>query len=170
MQEHGIAQTGPASEQTGQPTSELASELAQAYAAAHYFVTIGHREWLFCVGQEARDIERELDAASYLFVTAWNPPPEAASTDQNMAADQRLQSRLHEGGYRHHSSLGCNAQGGAVEYGWVVLDIGLEAADALAREFGQAGTLYWRRGEPVRLRMLWPRPANGGDGEFTDWA
>ena len=83
---------------------------------------------------------------------------------------QRLQQRLRESGYSHLSSLGSNAQGGAVEYGWVVLDPSLETADAWAREFGQAGTLYWRQGEPVRLRMLWPRPHDLPDGPFIDWA
>lgn len=97
------------------------TELARAYAAAHYFVTIGHREWLFGVGQLAEDIERQLGATSYLFITAWNPAPHAASVDENMAADQRLQLRLRESGYSHYSALGSNAQGGAVEYGWIVL-------------------------------------------------
>ena len=148
----------------------LTAELAVAYACAHYFVTIGHREWLFGVGQPAEDIDRQLGAGSYLFITAWNPPPGTASLAENLAADQRLQQRLRESGYSHLSSLGSNAQGGAVEYGWVVLDPSLETADAWAREFGQAGTLYWRQGEPVRLRMLWPRPHDLPDGPFIDWA
>lgn len=158
MQEHDILATG------------LTTQLARAYASAHYFVTVGHREWLFCVGQQAEDIERELDAGSYLFITAWNPASQETSVAQNMATDQRLQSKLQEGRYQYHSSLGCNAQGGAVEYGWIVLDMPLATADALAREFGQAGTLYWQRGEAVRLRMLRPRPAAWTDGEFIDWA
>jgi hypothetical protein len=143
--------------------------LATAYALAHYFVTIGHREWLFGVGQTAADIERELGAQHYLFITAWNPPSKPATSAENLAADERLQARLKEAGFRHHSALGCNAQGGAVEYGWMVLDVPLEGGDALAREFGQAGTLYWQRGEPVRLRMLSPRPAVIDDQPHIDW-
>lgn len=156
----------------GNPThdSQQTAELATAYALAHYFVTIGHREWLFGVGQQAEDIERQLGASHYLFITAWNPPPEAASVAENMEADQRLQARLKESGLAHHSALGSDARGGAVEYGWVVLDVPLETGDAWAREFGQAGTLYWRHGEPVRLRMLWQRPANLPDQDFIDWA
>ncbi len=152
------------------PDGKQVAELARAYAAAHYFVTIGHREWLFGVGQPAEDIERQLGAGSYLFITAWNPPPGTASPAENLAADQRLQQRLRESGYSHLSSLGSNAQCGAVEYGWVVLDLSLETADAWARVFGQAGTLYWRQGEAVRLRMLWPRPHDLPDGPFIDWA
>ena len=145
------------------------AELATAYAAAHYFVTIGHREWLFGVGQMAEDIERELGAECYLFITAWNPAPNAATVSQNMAADEHLQARIREGRFRHHSSLGSNAQGGAVEYGWLVLDVPAETGDAWARQFGQAATLYWKRGEAVRLRMLWPRPPDVADRPCIDW-
>jgi hypothetical protein len=154
----------------GEDRESQMAALATAYALAHYFVTIGHREWLFGVGQHAPDIERELGAGQYLFITAWNPPSSANTTTENLAADERLQARLKEAGFRHHSALGCNAQGGAVEYGWVVLDVPLESGDALAREFGQAGTLYWQRGELVRLRMLWPRPAGIDDRPYIDWA
>ena len=153
----------------GEKREPQMATLATAYALAHYFVTIGHREWLFGVGQHAADIERELGARHYLFITAWNPPSSPTSTAENMAADERLQARLKQAGFQHHSALGCNAQGGAVEYGWVVLDVPLESGDALAREFRQAGTLYWQRGERVRLRMLGPRPAGCDDQPHTDW-
>lgn len=154
----------------GENNEPQVAELATAYALAHYFVTIGHREWLFGVGQLALDIERELGAGQYLFITAWNPPSRPTTVAGNLAADERLQTRLKEAGFQHHSALGCNAQGGAVEYGWVVLDVPLDSADELAREFGQAGTLYWRRGEPVCLRMLWPRPAGIDEQPHIDWA
>ncbi len=150
-------------------TTERSAPLATAYAAAHYFVTIGHREWLFCVGQQAEDIERQLGAEHYLFITAWNPPLAAATHAQNLAADQRLQAQFQGTGYRCHSALGSDARGGAVEHGWVVLDVQRETADAWAREFGQAATLYWRRGEAVRLRMLWPRPQDMPDHPHIDW-
>ena len=154
----------------GVPDSGLAARLAAEYTAAHYFVTIGHREWLFGVGQRAEDIERELDAESYLFITAWNPAPLIVSPDENTAADERLRERLQEGGFEHHSALGSNAQGGAVEYGWVVLDVPVASCEAWAREFTQAGILYWRRGEPVRLRMMYARPAEVFDHPHIDWA
>lgn len=154
----------------GKYDEALTAELAEAYACAHYFVTIGHREWLFGVGQLAGDIERQLGAASYTFITAWNPAPDAASVAENMQADLRLQARLKQTGHTHHSSLGSNAQGGAIEYGWVVLDMTAEASDALAREFNQAGLLHWHQGEPVRLRMLWPQPTGTTDDPCVDWA
>jgi hypothetical protein len=144
--------------------------LATTYALAHYFVTVGHREWLFSVGQPAADIERELGAGCYLFITAWNPAPSAPTAGENRAADARLQAQLKETGFHHHSALGCNAQGGAVEHGRLVLDVPLETGDGLARDFGQAGVLYWRRGEPVRLRMMSPQPPETADRPHIDWA
>lgn len=146
------------------------AQLAQAYAAAHYFVTIGRREWLFRVGQQAEDIERQLEGATYLFITAWNPAPEAATPAENLQADDRLEALIRDSGLPHYRSLGSNAQGGAVEYGWLVLDTPESLADAWGREFGQAATLFWRRGQAVRLRMLWPRPAELADDPHTDWA
>jgi hypothetical protein len=149
-------------------TEDLA-KLAAAYAAAHYFVTIGHREWLFGVGQLAEDIERELAAEDYLFITAWNPPASSPTPAENTAADEHLQGLIQQGRFQHCSALGSNAQGGAVEYGWVVLDVPVETGDSWARELGQAGTLYWKRNEPVRLRMLAPRPAGAAAEPHIDW-
>ncbi len=150
------------------PEAEKA-RLALAWKAAHYFVSIGHDEWLYKAGQTAPDVERQLGAGRYLFITAWNPPPGERDRADNRAADERLQSRLHALRLRHYPSLGCNAQGGAIERGWLVLDCPLEQADALGREFGQGGTLAWRAGEPVRLRMLWARPDCAQEDPHTDW-
>ena len=144
--------------------------LAVDYAAAHYFVTIGHKEWLFRVGQHAEDIERQLEGTTCLFITAWNPAPEAATPAENRQADERLQALIGESGLPHNRALGSDAQGGAVEYGWLVLDAPESLADHWGREFGQAATLYWHKGQAVRLRMLWPRPAGLADDLYTDWA
>lgn len=151
-------------------TAEQTAYLALDYAAAHYFVTIGHKEWLFCVGQHAEDIERQLEGKTYLFITAWNPAPEAATLAENLQADERLEALIRDSGLPHYRSLGSNAQGGAVEYGWLVVDAPESLADHWGREFGQAATLYWHRGQAVRLRMLWPRPAGLADDPHTDWA
>lgn len=145
------------------------ARLATAWAAAHYFVTLGRKEWLFCTGQHAPEIERQMMAERYLFITAWNPPPGESARELNDAAHERLQQRLHALALSFHPALGCNSQGGMVEYGLFVLDASLEQADALAREFGQGGTLYWQAGQPVRLRMMWPRPPQADGDAHTDW-
>ena len=56
-----------------------------------------------------------------------------------------------------------------LEHGCLVLEATLAQADALAKEFGQGGTLCWSAGEPVRLRMMWPRPPQADDDPHTDW-
>ena len=40
---------------------------------------------------------------------------------------------------------------------------------ALARRFGQLGTLSWRRGEPIRLRMYTTRPVAVEAHDQIDW-
>ncbi len=111
-------------------------ELAQLYAAAHYFVVVGRQEWLFQVGQSAEDVERQLEAGSYQFVTAWNPHSHPGGEQRNLEAGDALEQRLLETGLTIHRALGCNAQGGAVEHGWLVLDVTPEQADALAADGG----------------------------------
>lgn len=143
--------------------------LAAAWTAARYFVAVGNRDWLFAVGQPATDIERQLMAQRYLFITAWNPQSGIQPHDANLAADQCLQARLVRAGLRHYPALACDAHGDAMERGWLVLDAPLPLSDELGREFGQGGTLAWSQGEPARLRMLWPRPPGAFDDGYTDW-
>jgi len=150
------------------PEAERA-RLAMAWAAAHYFVTVGRQEWLFRTGSTAPDVERQVMATRYLFITAWNPPPGEAPRPVNDVAQERLHARLHTLGLSFLPALGCNNQGGMVEHGCLVLDATLEQADALAREFGQGGTLFWHADTPVRLRMMWPRPPQADGDPHTDW-
>jgi hypothetical protein len=150
------------------PEAERA-RLATAWAAAHYFVALGRQEWLFRTGLTAADVERQIMATRYLFITAWNPPPGDTSRPLNDAAQERLHARVQALGLSFHPALGCNSQGGMVEHGCLVLDATPEQADVLAREFGQGGTLFWQAGEPVRLRMMWPRPAQADGDPHTDW-
>jgi hypothetical protein len=166
MAEHSVPADGTANGDV--PESERA-RLASAWAAAHYFVTLGRREWLFCTGLTAPEIERQLMADRYLFITAWNPPPGETPRADNDAAQARLEARVQALGLTLHPALGCDHRGGMAEYGCLVLDATLAQADALAREFGQGGTLCWSAGQPVRLRMMWPRPANADGDPHTDW-
>lgn len=151
------------------PDSPRVAALAGEYLAAHYFVAIGKREWLFQVGQYAEEIERQLTADRYLFVTAWNPASRALTPAENLAAGERLQARLSDSGHASLPALGCDTNGGGVERGHLVLDVPADRADALARAFGQLGTLYWSPGEPVRLRMLVARPPGFPDHPYVDW-
>ncbi len=166
MVEHSVPSTGSGPARVAE---EERARLARAWAAAHYFVTVGRQEWLFRTGMTAPEVERQIMANRYLFITAWNPPPGETPRPDNDAAQERLHARLHALGLGFHPALGCDNRGGMVEHGCVVLDATLEQADALAREFGQGGTLFWQSGAPVRLRMMWPRPTQADDDPHTDW-
>ena len=96
------------------PESERA-RLAAAWAAAHYFVTLGRKEWLFCTGLTAPEIERQVMADRYLFITAWNPPPGETPRADNDAAQARLEARVQALGLSLHPALGCDNRGGMVE-------------------------------------------------------
>lgn len=146
-----------------------AAELAVAYAAADYAVALDGDALPLRVGRPAADLEAYWPAARYMFVTAWNPASEPHSDSANHAADERLVARLDAAGVQRHAAWAEDTAGEWREPGWLLADLDEALAHALARDFGQAGVLAWRRGEPVRLRMLIARPANAERSEFTDW-
>ncbi len=145
------------------------AELALAYLRADYFVALGRREWRFRIGDIVPDIEDVLQGERYLFITAWNPISDDLGLDANIEADQLLQARLQQAGFQHHLALGSDTLGGHSEHGWLVLDLPRATADLLAREFRQAGVVYWQRGEPVRLRMQSPQPHHWQSHDCVDW-
>ncbi len=147
-----------------------AAELAVAYAAAEYAVALDGDALPLRVGRPAGDLEAYWPASRYLFVSAWNPASQPHSDSANQAADERLVARLDAAGVARHAAWAQDAAGQWREPGWLLADLDDGPANALARDFGQAGVLAWRRGEPVRLRMLIARPANAGTADFTDWA
>lgn len=152
------------------PPSRLCmAQLAHAYRQAEYFVAVGRREGRFRVDEHATDIEAVLGAARYLFITAWNPISQEPGLADNMAADQQLQARLQQAGFQHHSAIAADSLGGHKEHGWLVLDLPEATADLLAREFRQAGILYWQCGQPVRLRMQSPPPQDWPECAAVDW-
>lgn len=146
-----------------------AAELAIAYAAADYAVALDGDALPLRVGRPAADLEAYWPAASYLFMTAWNPASEPHSDSANHAADERLVARLDAIGVQRHAAWAEDVAGQWREPGWLLADLDDAVANALAREFGQAGVLAWRRGEPVRLRMLIARPRHAGPAAHTDW-
>lgn len=147
-----------------------AMELATAYADAEYAVVLDGDALRFRVGARATDLEAYWPAARYGFITAWNPAsvPQPAAT--NDAADAALVSRLDAAGVARQPAQAYDRQGRWREAGWLVVDIEDRLLDVLAREFGQAGVLAWAFGEPVRLRMLLPRPLRADGDGYIEWA
>jgi len=146
-----------------------AAELALAYAAAEYAVALDGDALPLRVGRPALDLEAYWPAGRYVFVSAWNPASQPHSDSANQAADERLVARLVAAGVQRHAAWAQDQAGRWREPGWLLADLDDAAANALAREFGQAGVLAWQRGEPVRLRMLMARPDEAAASEHTDW-
>ncbi|WP_133478315.1 DUF3293 domain-containing protein [Cognatilysobacter segetis] len=142
--------------------------LARAFAAARYRVETGGEPIEFGVGDPAADVEAALPAAYYAFITAWNPDAESQPFRDNAAADDALASRLDALGMHYRRTWAQAPDGGHREAGWLVAGLGPDRADALGREFEQAGILAWCVGGDVRLHMLAPRPPNA-DLPHVDW-
>ena len=147
-----------------------AAELASAYARAHYAVVLDGDALSIRVGQPAQDVEAYWPVRRYGFITAWNPASVPHSDSANDIANAVLTARLDTIGVKRHRAHAFDASGQWREAGWLVADVEEELLDQLAREFGQAGVLAWSFGEPVRLRMLMPRPAQPVFEDCVDWA
>jgi hypothetical protein len=134
--------------------------LARAWCAARYEVLLPGGALPLRIGEPAAALEARLPADAYLWITAWNPPLAARTAALNRRADQRLLAHLRERGRVPVPARASDGAGGWHEPGWLVPDLGRDEADALARAFEQGGILHWRRGQPVRLRLMWPPPAD----------
>jgi hypothetical protein len=142
--------------------------LAAAYRAARYVAETPEGALALAVGATAPALEATIQAGSYAFVTAWNPASQPCSEGENRKADALLLAELDALGLRRWPMRASAPDGHWAEPGWLLADIASVDLDRLARAFGQAGTLFWRRGEPVRLRMVLPKPPGAG-AESTDW-
>lgn len=150
-----------------------ASELATAYAVARYAVRLDGDTLPLRVGEPAPDLEAYWPAECYTFITAWNPASEPHSDDANQTADALMVAQLDAVGVQRLAAWAEDPDGEWREPGWLLADMDNDIVDRLAHEFGQAGVLRWRRGEPVRLRMLVERPRDSDVpaevADFTDW-
>lgn len=146
-----------------------AAELAAAYAQAQYAVVLDGDALRLHVGRTTRDLEAYWPAQRYGFITAWNPGSAPHSDAANETANAALVARLDAIGARRLPAHAFDRNGEWREAGWLVAGVDEALLDLLAREFGQAGVLAWGSGEPVRLRMLMPRPAHSAL-EYVDWA
>lgn len=143
--------------------------LARAFASAVYRAELGGEPVEFHVGRVAGEVEGRLPASSYAFITAWNPEAERQPLRENASDDDALVSRLQAAGVEFRRTWAQDAQGGHREAGWLVAGLDAARADALGREFAQAGILAWLAGEPVRLHMLVPAPENAPALPHVDW-
>ncbi|HZX81513.1 MAG TPA: DUF3293 domain-containing protein [Lysobacter sp.] len=142
--------------------------LARAFASARYRAELGGDPLEFGVGEYVADIEGRLPASYYAFITAWNPDAESQPVRENASSDDALVARLDAAGVDYRRTWAQAPDGGHREAGWLVAGLSPERADALGREFEQAGILAWRAGERARLHMLMTKP-RGADLPHVDW-
>jgi uncharacterized protein DUF3293 len=144
--------------------------LADAFSRAHYMVPELGDAARMHVGALASAIEARIAATDYGFITAWNPDSASAARIDNDCADGELGAEIDRLGCRRLRAHAQDDQGAHREEGWLVLDLPLQEMDRLARRFGQDGVLTWRAGQPVRLRLYHPEPADAADRLWVDWA
>ena len=146
-----------------------AAELAAAYADAEYAVVLDGDALQLHVGKRATDLEAYWPAQRYAFITAWNPASVPHSDATNETANALLAARLDAAGVARQPAHAYDHRGEWREAGWLVADLDDAILDLLACEFGQAGVLAWRFGEPVRLRMLLSKPPYAENDGHIEW-
>ncbi|MDC7806604.1 DUF3293 domain-containing protein [Luteimonas sp BLCC-B24] len=109
------------------------------------------------------------DVPSYGLLSAWNPLSVPRSATENRRADKALEAELGATGLPCIPAFASAADRSWREPSWIVFGMPVEAFDALARRFGQLGTLWWRRECPVRLRMDARRPDGLEGDRDVDW-
>lgn len=109
------------------------------------------------------------DATRFGLLSAWNPQSVERATTENRAADGALHFWLAHGDLSYRPAFSSARDRSWREPSWLVAGLPVQAFDDLARRFGQLGSLWWQRGEQVRLRMYAARPADCGDDSCVDW-
>ncbi len=144
--------------------------LVEAYLDTEYrWEQLG--EWRpLRIGEPAADIDGAFPEAScFGLLSAWNPQSVQRLDPQNRSADQALHLQLIETGVICRPASASARDRSWREPSWLVVDMPSDHQDALARRFGQLGTLWWPRGKPVRLRLYAGQPVAAADHPFVDW-
>lgn len=144
--------------------------LLHAYLEADYrWELLG--EWRHLrVGETSAAIDDAFpEATRYGLLSAWNPHSVERADAENRAADQALQFQLLQAAITFQPAFASAWDRSWREPSWLALGMPVEVFDALAQRFGQLGTLWWRRGEPVRLRMYARQPVAVQAHPCVDW-
>ncbi|NOT89980.1 MAG: DUF3293 domain-containing protein [Lysobacter sp.] len=151
------------------PLPPLAT-LAAIYTAAGYKWEIDGRWWPIQIGEHARELDDAFpDATRFGMLSASNPGNFALNDAENRSADRELQRALDQLGLRYRPGFVMGRNRSWRAQNWLVIEPGESTFDALARRFGQIGTLLWPREAPVRLRMRAARPEMLVEQPYIDW-
>lgn len=150
--------------------AERIAYLARAYLDADYRWELDGDWHDVRVGLPAPGLEMaHPDATSFGFISAWNPWSVERPEADNRAADHALHAALLASGKPFRAAFASAPNRSWREPSWVVMSMDAAGFDAMARQFGQLGSLWWQPGTSVRLRLHAARPDGfEGDGEI-DW-
>ncbi len=122
------------------------------------------------IGEPAPELDAAFpDAPRFGLMTAANPGQQMRADIDNRSADRALQRRMDVLGLRYRPAFVAAPSRVWRAYNWLVVAPEVDAFDALARDFGQIGTLLWSRGTPVRLRMQASAPEACVGHPWVDW-
>lgn len=149
---------------------ERIAGLAQAYLTADYRWELDGDWHDLRIGLQAPGLELAHPHAScFGMLSAWNPWSMERPELENRAADQELHEALAATGCGLRPAFASAPNRLWREPSWAVVGMPVEAFDALARRFRQLGTLWWRTGEAVRMRMDAAAPAGFDREAPIDW-
>lgn len=146
------------------------NDLVEAYLASDYRWELDGRWLPLTLGEVATELEAAYPGADGSgLLSAWNPHSVERSERENRQADGELAAALAESGMAHRPGFSSARNRSWREPSWTVMGMPEAQFDALARRFDQLGTLYARRGEPMRLRVYRDRPAGAANHALVDW-
>lgn len=146
------------------------ADLVRAYLAADY--RWQHEgDWHdLLIGLPAPALELMYpDIDTFGLLSAWNPHSIERTEIANRNADHALHDRLIATGKPYCAAFASAPNRSWREPSWVVMGLDVETFDALSREQGQLGCLWWTRGMPVKLRVAAARPEGFEDDRYVDW-
>jgi len=127
----------------------------EAYRRTTYRVVAGECPIDIRIGSTPPSLVRLLEdrgAATWAFVTAWNPRSAELAPAENDARQRELAHTVATRGWTALPGLGIGDDGAwPAEESLLVLGISREEALALARRFGQAAIVFGERGGPAEL-------------------
>lgn len=109
------------------------------------------------------------DFETFGLLSAWNPHSVERSEADNRREDEVLHSQLRDNDLPFAPAFASAINRGWREPSWVVAGMRVAAFDALSRQFGQLGTLWWTRGQAVRLRVDAKRPGDFDHDPRIEW-
>ena len=172
MGECRVYESFPRGETIGmQPQNDVRiATLLDAYFSADYRWELD-RDWrLLGIGKPAPEIEAAFpDSASFGLLSAWDPYSVPRPEAINRSADEALHTTLLASGLPFRPGFSSAPNRSWREPSWVVMDMADADFDRLALRYGQLGTLAWKRGQPIHLRMYARQPLMAKPRDFVEW-